>query len=226
MFELSLLQAINDWQRGGDHKQKLKRGLALKAASATLPTKFRQCRDRCFRQEAHERGRTWQLLIDNKLPETIAAWTTSLSVAKNFKGGVPPTGLQGVVFEITPAPKQVVVNLNELFKDSAFQQAIAAHKTKIQGRADGLDRYGATQNEVVLELATLDLATVHSYGGYVGDLPSLVAEHVSMFGKLPTPMKLKELQTRAGKPWWLSRLETGAVISRVLSQAQAKRWIP
>ncbi|PKQ10623.1 MAG: hypothetical protein CVT70_18610 [Alphaproteobacteria bacterium HGW-Alphaproteobacteria-1] len=49
-------------------------------------------------QEAHEKDRIWQLLADESLPETIAAWTTDLSIAKNFKNGVPPDGLRGVIF--------------------------------------------------------------------------------------------------------------------------------
>ncbi len=74
-FTLQLLQAINDWQRGGDHKQKVKRGAKLKQLAAGLPEKFRTCSATCYRQEAHEKDRIWQLLADSALPETIAAWT-------------------------------------------------------------------------------------------------------------------------------------------------------
>src|ERR1700677_2875515 len=54
-FTLQLLQAINDWQRGGDHKQKVKRGAKLKQFAAGLPEKFRTCSATCYRQEAHEK---------------------------------------------------------------------------------------------------------------------------------------------------------------------------
>ena len=44
---------------------------------------------------AHEKDRVWQLLAENKLPETIASWTSSHDVARYFKGGVPPEPLKG-----------------------------------------------------------------------------------------------------------------------------------
>ncbi|SRR6266480_6110694 len=77
-FPPELIQAVNDWQRGGDHKQKVRRGQRLKECAALLPPRFRACDQTCFRQEAHEKDRIWQLLADNRLPETIAAWTTDL----------------------------------------------------------------------------------------------------------------------------------------------------
>src|ERR1700688_3487016 len=101
-FPPELIQAVNDWQRGGDHKQKVRRGQRLKDYAALLPSRSRACDQTCFRQEAHEKHRIWQLLADNRLPETIAAWTTDLDTGKNFKGGVPPPGLQGVIFSLVP----------------------------------------------------------------------------------------------------------------------------
>jgi len=44
--------------------------------------------DEHYRQESHKEDRTWQLLIDNELPETIAAWSLSLDVVQTFKGGM------------------------------------------------------------------------------------------------------------------------------------------
>ena len=44
---------------------------------------------------AHEKDRVWQLLSENKLPETIASWTSSHDVARYFKGGAPPEPLKG-----------------------------------------------------------------------------------------------------------------------------------
>lgn len=118
IFTRDLIQAVSDWQCGGSH---VKRGERLKTAAA-LPTKhFRTCATTCFRQEAHEKDRVWQLLTDNHLPETIASWTTDTAIAKAFKGGVPPAGLQGVIFKITPPKEGVVLNLTALHADPAFQ---------------------------------------------------------------------------------------------------------
>lgn len=50
MFTLDLLQAINDWQRGGSAQQKKRRGERLKELSIKLSPKFRQTKLCCFRQ--------------------------------------------------------------------------------------------------------------------------------------------------------------------------------
>lgn len=40
-FNLSMLQAISDWQRGGDAKQNKRRGQVLKDACATISGRYR-----------------------------------------------------------------------------------------------------------------------------------------------------------------------------------------
>jgi hypothetical protein len=165
-FTVELIQAVNDWQRGGDHHQKLQRSKKLSACAATLPAQYRQCNVACFRQEAHEKDRTWQLLADNCLPETIAAWTTDLQIAKTLKGGVPPLGLQGVIFRLFPPPGTVVVNLAGLYTDPDFLAAVEKHEHTIIGFQDGIGRWRGSQSEVVLELESLNSAEVYSYGGF------------------------------------------------------------
>jgi hypothetical protein len=102
VFTLALLQAVNNWQRGGDHDQKVRRGNALKQEAASLPEKFRTADVTCYRQEAHEKDRVFQLLADEHLPETIAEWTTDINVARSIKGCVPPAHLRGLIFSIKP----------------------------------------------------------------------------------------------------------------------------
>lgn len=137
MVDRELVQAVSDWQRGGSHDQKIKRGQRLKAVAAKLPETFRVCSDPCFRQEAHEKDRVWQLLADNQLPETIASWTNDIGVAKTLKGGVPATGLQGVILKIKPPKNSVILNLTALNADPAFQAAVETHKASIDGYYDG-----------------------------------------------------------------------------------------
>lgn len=46
-FSLELLQAVSDWQRGGDAKQNIRRGQTLKDACASLPqVRYPDHRDR------------------------------------------------------------------------------------------------------------------------------------------------------------------------------------
>ena len=91
------------------------------------------------------------------LSETILAWTLDTKIAKSFKGGVPPEGIQGVIFVTTPKPENVIVNLTILFSNSDFQAAYEKEKDNINGFYEGIGRYGNSQSEVVLEIYTLPL---------------------------------------------------------------------
>jgi hypothetical protein len=226
-FTLKVLQAINDWQRGGDHKQKVKRGNKLKHATKDLPSRFQTCSIACYRQEAHEKGRVWQLLADNMLPETISAWTSDISVAKDFKNGVPPVGFQGVIFKITPPPGSVVLNIVEVYREPAFRTAVEAHKREITGFGDGIGRYDDTQKEVVLELDSLTTAAIYSYGGYASNHETLAEEH---FGHPPTTEEVAQFADRyrqahlpEARAWWLSPEGTQNVLGRMESQIERLR---
>lgn len=221
-FTLEILQAINDWQRGGDHKQKVKRGAKLKQASQALDSRFRTCTITCYRQEAHEKDRVWQLLADEKLSETIAAWTTDLATAKHLKGGVPPLGLQGVIFEIVPPAGSVILNLKEVYNAAEFHSEIAAQKSKIVGIGDGIEKYGSSQHEVILELGKLTPNQIFSYGGYASDRVTLAQE---IFGRKPTAQDLLDFDALCAKAnisqagdWWLGPNGTKNVLARVEPQ--------
>ena len=209
---------------GGDHKQKVRRGEALKAVARDLPAEFRKPPSVCYRQEAHEKDRVWQLLAENKLPETIAAWTSSLDVARNIKGGVPPAPLKGVIFRFAPQVEHVIVSLETLYAEAAFREAIAVHKKNINRYWNGIGMYQNQQREVVLDLGSLDTATVHIYGGYSGTLEQLIGAFVEVHGVAPNAAMVKELRKKVAKPYWLSAARTLAVLERVLGKADAARW--
>lgn len=190
----------------------------MKAASASLPKRFRTCDQVCYRQEAHEKDRVWQLLAQEALPETIAAWTTSLSLAKAFKGGVAPLGLQGVIFAITPSSDQVILNLSEVYAAPEFQEAREAHRAEIPAFSSGIGKYGDTQSEIVLDVARLGTADVLSYGGYSSTIEDLAA---LALGHPPSADELELFTTMAASAaiqagaWWLSRQGTSRVLARM-----------
>jgi len=53
---LTILLAINDWQRGGDAKRRKRRGLDLKDQYANFPLEFREPGLLFFRQIAPTQG--------------------------------------------------------------------------------------------------------------------------------------------------------------------------
>lgn len=226
-FTIEFLQAVNDWQRGGNHHQKIKRGKKLKELAESLPQKFRSCSTICYRQEAHEKDRIWKILADESLPETVAAWTTHLSVAQSFKNGVPPQGLQGVIFGLTPPPESVVINLVEIYRDRGFTAAVDLHRSEITGFDKGIGRYGDTQQEVVLELHNIGRETIYQYGGFASDKEKLAEMY---FGHKPNAEELdyfEELCRQANIPengeWWLSPDGTMSLLKRMAPKIEELR---
>jgi hypothetical protein len=226
VFGQEVVQAINDWQRGGDHDQKVRRGARLKEVCSDLPPEFRSCDVPCFRQEAHEKARVWQLLADERLPETIAAWTTDINTAKQFKGGVPPEGLQGVIFGITPQSSSVVVNLNAVYRDPGFRKACEQLRRQLTGFDSGIGKYGPSQNEVVLEIANLTPEHVLHYGGFSSSREE-IAE--MLFNRQPTEEDLEVLDRLCAKAgtkqgaWWLSASGSRAVLDRMKPRIEKLR---
>jgi hypothetical protein len=192
----------------------------LRPAAGPFPDLFAAC----FRQEAHEKDRIWQLLADGKLPETIAAWTVDMALAKSFKGGVPPEGHQGVIFALTPNPDQVTVNLVEVYAAPAFHMACEVHREAIAGFASGIGKYGNSQAEVVLEVETLGIDAIFSYGGFSSPVEQLAAEH---YAAAATPAQLADFAARleaAGTEtgaWWLSEAGTRNVLARIVPRLPA-----
>lgn len=217
-YDLEVLQAINDWQRGGNHQQKVRRGRRLKEIAARLPARFQTFESACYRQEAHEPDRLFQLIADNAIEETIASWTVDIEVAKTLKGGVPPPGLQGVIFKILPKPSQVLLSLTSLYSDREFLAALERHRSNIQGYEKGVGRWTDSQKEVVLDLDTLTDAEIERFGGFPSPPEQLVALH---HGRPPTAADIEELhRLRREKgveidQWWLSPERSKIVLARV-----------
>jgi len=229
-ISLELLQAINDWQRGGSPSQKQRRGEHLKAAAAGLDPKFRTCGLCLFRQITLTKGSLWDLLAENRLSETISAWTTDPAVAKEFKGGVPPQGqgYQGVIFMLPPGAGSVIVNLGVLFADGDFQEAVERYRQDIDGFSAGIGRYGASQSEAVIELDRLDVAQVYAYGGFSS---SRIEIATAMLGHPPSAPELalfNERARRAGAkfgPYWIGEESVRRVMRHMLPHIERLRAI-
>jgi len=228
-FPLPLLQAISDWQRGGDAKQNMTRGKRLKEACASLPEKYRTCSLCCFRQIALPKGGVWGLIGEDRLSEKISSWTLDIEVAKGFKGGVPPEGqgYQGVILCLQPPPTSVIINLSELYRDPAFTAALEGAKSTITGYPDGAGRYGNGQSEVVLEVPTVTQQDIYSMGGHSSPFELLVDEAAKLaYGPSATPeqreallLKAEHVRSEAG-PKWLSTEATQRVVEKMKPHAE------
>ena len=216
MFSIEVLQAISDWQRGGDAKQKAKRGKALKEAAGLLPEKFRLIRTNCYRQIALDNGSVWNIGTKYQLSETISSWTTSLDFAKQFKGGVPPIGYQGVIFKITPSDDiKVVVNLHELFLCQEFLDFLAANKDKVNGFHQGIGIYGNTQSEVVISTEYLSLSALFAWGGYTSPESTLAKMFFGHEANVEEIESFRDLMNQAGHKCGAYWLTTPDAVNRV-----------
>lgn len=220
-FSMELLQAINDWQRGGDDKQKRRRGKALKKLSSSLPERLRCTSESCFRQIALDKSAVWNIETEYRISETLSAWTESIEVAKEFKGGVPPVGYQGVIFCISPSCGAVIVNLARLFSDPGFCAFLEENKGEVKDFDKGIGRYGDSQKEVVIEIDTLPLDSLYAWGGYTSPETDLAR---MFFDAQPTSAQMewfRSLMAQAGRtpgPWWLSNPEAVARVSEKLKR--------
>ena len=223
-LNLNLLQAISNWQRGGNAREKHYRGQALKEAVKNLDKKFRCTSLVAFRKVDLKKQPLWQLLAGGKLKETISAWTSTTDVAKTFKGGVPLKAWQGVIVEYLPKPEEVIVNLASLYADSSFKEAIEFHRTNITDYDNGMGEYKGSQNEVVIEKDSLTPSEIYALGGYSNEPYKLGR---IFFGRDPEPIEIAWMQVelqRIGKsfgPWWIEGDAKDRVLRHILEEIPA-----
>ena len=177
-YSLELLQAINDWQRGGNRRQKRSCGIRLKGLASALNAQFRHCDAVCFRQVELDKSFVWKLGDTLHLTEEISSWTLNFDFAKEFKGGVPPPGSQGVIFALKPDPNAVVLNLAELCRDPTFFQECERLRSKIRKYRLGIGHYRDNEAEVILEVSELKIDDVYALGGYSSDRITLARENL------------------------------------------------
>lgn len=188
----------------------------MKEAAELLPEKFRSIHTNCYRQIALDKGSVWNIGTKYQLSETISSWTTSLEVAKQFKGGVPPIGYQGVIFKITPSDDiEVIVNLHELFLCQEFVDFLATNKDKVNGFHQGTGMYGNTQSEVVISTEYLALSALFAWGGYTSPESTLAK---MFFGNEANDEELelfRDLMNQAGHKCGAYWLTTPDAVNRV-----------
>lgn len=233
-FPLSFLQAVSDWQRGGDPKQNKKRGHKLKKACESLPANFRTCALPLFRQVGLPKGGVWSLIGEDCLPEKVSSWTLSLETAMAFKGGVPPEGqgYQGVIFCISPTAGSIIANLHELYESLDFLNALDKHQKKITGYHDGAGRYRDHQLEIVLDIASVTKKDIYSIGGHSNPFDELFDQAATLlYGHRATPeesealmLNVKHVRSEAG-PKWLSPEATQRVVTKMKPHAERLRSI-
>lgn len=221
MFTKELIQAISNWQRGGDSRQKARRGKVLKEVSLALPVEFRSTQSACFRQIGLNEPNLLNLGVHYGLPESISSWTEDEAVAKEFKGGVPSQGGDyiGVIFRFHPPQSNVIINLSRLLDDPDFLAGVDQWKSEIDGFSSGLGRYGNSQKEVVMEVSELPLDSIYAWGGFTRTRSQLKRMLEESLGLSVTEQAFDSLMVGAGHQigqYWMKTPDAIARIADVL----------
>ena len=225
MFTLELLQAINDWQISANPR----RAERLKSLAADLPPRLRETPLCCFRQISLSTDFVEKLGEELHLVEKISAWTLTTDVAKHFKGGVPPEGLQGVIFEFVPATENAVINLVAVFADPEFREACERLGSAVVRFGDGIGRYGASQAEIVLDIPILPIAAIYALGGHSSS-PAAIAR--AYFGHEPSPAEWAYFEylithsTKRPGPNWVTGNAKDRVLHKFLEVVDTRRDNP
>lgn len=189
MYSLELLQAINDWQSTGIGTSKTQIAERIIEHSKELPIKFKSINTKCYRQLALSGMNSVLLGANMQLPETYSSWSFDKSVVENFNGGVPPAGMQGVIFEVdnTISDVEVIINLFELFKDEIFLEVCEKKKNDILSYKTGIGYFLNKEAEVILKVQKLTINQIWAYGGYSAPREKLAQMY---FGHIATPHEL------------------------------------
>jgi hypothetical protein len=219
MYTRELIQAVSDWQRGADRKDILRQ--ALQTEALKLPAEFRTTDAKCYRRIDIDPTDLMIFGTQCTLPETASSWTKSYSVARNFKGGVPPLGYQGVIFSISP-PQSVILDMDRLFSKKAFRKKVHEIQGEIVGYEDGIKRYSDSEREVLIELPEISMDCLYARGGYSSDKATLASK---LFGHDPSETEMRIFEKAALKgnlkagPAWIDSPEAMLRISKKLVDA-------
>jgi hypothetical protein len=228
MYPTDLLEAIAEWQNGWgeDAARRITITNRLRDAirDAELSEAYRRVDEVCFRKRflvpnnPQNGGDLKPLILDGRINEGVASWTTDLSYAKTFK---ELTRLNNIscVFAHTPTPEEVVLNLKALWDDPDFVNAVKSYVDSRGRYAAALDYFKARQYEVVLD-APLVLEEVEAF-----------CDRISPFGHLCETAELttaaqqehfwslmRQADVYPGDARWLDREKSQRVLERIRSR--------
>lgn len=172
-FSVEFIQAVSDWQRGGNNSMKKKKGVKIEELVAGRLEEFKTCSYPCYRRVKLNPHFVWEMGDRLQIKETISAWTSSPEVAQSFKGG-PERGSVCVIFKIIPRIEEIIINLESLFSDSEFMNYIDNCKVQVRHFDAGAGRYLGSQKEIILKIDSVDINDIYAFGGYSSHIDTII----------------------------------------------------
>jgi hypothetical protein len=131
-------------------------------------------------------------------------------------------GLTHMIFAIYPKPEQIVVSLSKLLGNCDYQSALVARKKDINYFETGTGKHANTQDEVILDIDTLNESDIWVLGGWSNSFDELVHRAFWYINqRTPTNIEfakfrdsVQEISPEAGARW-LQPESTINVLNRV-----------
>jgi hypothetical protein len=126
MFDSHFLNTLSDWQRGWRENQERRRQIAdeLVKVCEPLPKEFKKYNKGCYRKRFIVGGEIVPIVLNNDFFEGIASWTSEIGFAKNFKALIKSSTTFAMIFKHQPRPNEIIVNVNALWKNREFREAV------------------------------------------------------------------------------------------------------
>lgn len=228
MFNLELLQAINDWQKAGFGSEKESLAENIRKYASHLPNKFKTLTNVCYRKINLKGKSIMDIGLYWEISEKYSSWTFQNSIAQNFDDGIPlqESGEIAYIFEWNPSESkgfEVIINLYELFNDSDFINACKENQNLVNDFHLGIGRFQNSEEEVVLKVSKLSIDQVWALGGY-GE-KNEEKFYKLIYKKTPTQQQLKQFNEMIlqknipiRKPNWITKESNPEAIERLIKK--------
>jgi len=180
-YSLRFLQALgvwqNGWQEDATRRQLITQELVGAIELEALPALAKQETNLCFRKRflvpnnSQNGGDLVPLVLEGRIAEGVASWTTDWKVAENFKAPLRE-GNVSAIFAHVPDPKEVILNVKALWKDPAFEADVNKYSQSGGAYAKALTNFKSRQSEVILNAPLLALE-IEAFCGRSGPFEDL-----------------------------------------------------
>ena len=152
-FSLDFISALNHWQKGWCEVQETKARLAddLERECAKIDGKYKIVNQPCYRKRYLHRGELIDVLYNGNKDEGITSWTTDYKYAEIFKGIYRDDAVTAAIFEYTPTPTEVILNINKLWECEDFKNQINTLSVEKPELCDAILNFQSNQSEVILK---------------------------------------------------------------------------
>ena len=231
IFTISFLDALGRWQRGWkrDKAARLPIAKALEREAVNLPARFRQFNGKLYRKRhlyrTEDMSELAPLFLTGALDEGSAtSWSSDYNYIERLGDDTSfpqPNVASGAIFAHVPAQHEIVLNIQALWADPAFEAAANLYQANGGREAAGLHNFNVTQSEIVLR-TPLQLSEIYALS-LPGNFQSLATSiGFTKANEHLLPQLLETAGIDLSQPFIISQAKTALIISKVVASTTAK----